>query len=362
MATMDLINWTLLEAQLLSSEPREPNNVDAIPSIEEFIALVKGDSFGSSSPKIPSTSTISSPDNVDITDIRPAIEAPLRDGAVVSPEPNALELPVSTPLESSDSAEELPAPAIDSTTSIQVIGVQLAVKAPVRQEAAVGAKPDAFGLPVAAKSEMSTVPQTKIEAVVLQELHASETSTMVDSSNEAGSVPEPNASELPAIAQTGRTYSETTNETSQAALPIPCVQLAVELLVHDEAAGAPKSNEFESPLPVQTVSSQSVSVSLPRLIACDTPRIATSTFAETPIETPRSTLLMAITKAGVHNTTPIDRDRAIALRWTLRDIKGRRWKLSSMNQDDLQTLRQLELVEMQNNVPVLTSAGLNAIA
>jgi hypothetical protein len=56
------------------------------------------------------------------------------------------------------------------------------------------------------------------------------------------------------------------------------------------------------------------------------------------------------------------RDRAIALRWVLRDIKGKRLKWSPVSQDDLQTLTQFGLVEMQNDVPVLTKTGVSAIA
>jgi len=352
MATMDLISWTLQKAQLLRSERHEPNNVDAIPSIDEFIALVKGDSFGLDCPKVPSAPTISNPADGNIVDFQPAIEAPLRDGSIALPEPNTFELPASTRLESSESAEELPAPVIDRSTSIQVTDVQLAVNAFVRDEAT--AKSDSFGLSIAIQTDTSTIPETQIEAVILRELHASDlpdtpqiaTSTMVETPNEACSVPEPDASESRAIAQTELTNSEITNGASQPTqlTAIACVQLTVEPPVHCEAAGAPKSDEFELPLPVQPVPSQ------------------IATFAETPNETPRPALLMAITKADVHNTTPINRDRAIALRWTLRDIKGNRWKLSPISQDDLQTLSQLELVEIHNDVPVLTRAGLNAIA
>jgi hypothetical protein len=52
-----------------------------------------------------------------------------------------------------------------------------------------------------------------------------------------------------------------------------------------------------------------------------------------------------------------DLERAIALRWTLRDIKARRFKLAPVSETDLQTLRELGLVELQDDVPVLTPAG-----
>jgi hypothetical protein len=56
-----------------------------------------------------------------------------------------------------------------------------------------------------------------------------------------------------------------------------------------------------------------------------------------------------------------DLERAIALRWTLRDIKGKRLKLSPVSESDLSTLTNLGLVEMRDNVPVLTQAGHDAL-
>ena len=54
--------------------------------------------------------------------------------------------------------------------------------------------------------------------------------------------------------------------------------------------------------------------------------------------------------------------KAIHLRWTLRDIKARRTKLSPINPDDLETLIEMGLVEMRNEVPVLTIEGEGAIS
>ena len=49
---------------------------------------------------------------------------------------------------------------------------------------------------------------------------------------------------------------------------------------------------------------------------------------------------------------------AIDLRWTLRDIAGRR---PSINKDHLVKLIELGLVAMRGDVPYLTTAGQNAI-
>jgi hypothetical protein len=51
-------------------------------------------------------------------------------------------------------------------------------------------------------------------------------------------------------------------------------------------------------------------------------------------------------------------DNAIRLRWALRDIKGKRLKLSPVNPNDLRTLIDMGYVEMNDDDPVVTSAGL----
>jgi hypothetical protein len=57
-----------------------------------------------------------------------------------------------------------------------------------------------------------------------------------------------------------------------------------------------------------------------------------------------------------------DLQEAIDLRWTLRDIKAKRWKLSPINPSHLEKLQAMGLVEIRNDDPVLTDAGLDAIA
>lgn len=56
-----------------------------------------------------------------------------------------------------------------------------------------------------------------------------------------------------------------------------------------------------------------------------------------------------------------DLERAIGLRWALRDILGNRLKLTPVSDDDLRTLIELGLVEMRDDVPVVTPAGLAAL-
>ena len=54
-------------------------------------------------------------------------------------------------------------------------------------------------------------------------------------------------------------------------------------------------------------------------------------------------------------------NNAIRLRWVLRDIKGNRLKLSPPHPNDLRILVDMGFVEIQNDVPVITSAGLREI-
>jgi hypothetical protein len=56
-----------------------------------------------------------------------------------------------------------------------------------------------------------------------------------------------------------------------------------------------------------------------------------------------------------------DLEKAIALRWALRDIVANRLKLAPLKQDDLQTLIELGFVEMRDDVPVVTQSGLAAL-
>jgi hypothetical protein len=50
-------------------------------------------------------------------------------------------------------------------------------------------------------------------------------------------------------------------------------------------------------------------------------------------------------------------DRAIALRWTLRDIQARRLKMSPVSDRDLRVLTDLGMIEVRDEGPVLTQAG-----
>ena len=66
---------------------------------------------------------------------------------------------------------------------------------------------------------------------------------------------------------------------------------------------------------------------------------------------------------GVENPfSKLDVQQAIDLRWTLRDIKAKRWKLSPIDPTHLEKLIAMGLVEMGNDDPVLTNSGQDAIS
>ena len=51
-------------------------------------------------------------------------------------------------------------------------------------------------------------------------------------------------------------------------------------------------------------------------------------------------------------------ERAIGLRWTLRDIQALRLKMSPVSNEDLRVLSELGLIEVRDDGPVLTESGI----
>ena len=54
-------------------------------------------------------------------------------------------------------------------------------------------------------------------------------------------------------------------------------------------------------------------------------------------------------------------EKAISLRWTLRDIQARRLKLSPVSDEDLKILTGLGLIEARDEGLVLTQAGIAVV-
>lgn len=57
----------------------------------------------------------------------------------------------------------------------------------------------------------------------------------------------------------------------------------------------------------------------------------------------------------------LDLERAVNLRWALRDILADRCRLLPIKDEDLRTLINLQLVEIRGDVPAVTEAGLAAL-
>jgi serine/threonine protein phosphatase 1 len=63
-----------------------------------------------------------------------------------------------------------------------------------------------------------------------------------------------------------------------------------------------------------------------------------------------------------HPFRDLDLGTRIALRWTLRDIEAKRWTITPVNPTHLETLMALNLVEIRDDDPVLTRAGLEVLS
>jgi hypothetical protein len=105
-----------------------------------------------------------------------------------------------------------------------------------------------------------------------------------------------------------------------------------------EAATKPKATSY-SPVPVS---------------------VAFSISADVRTEEPKAILATLVIEPDIHSTA-VDRDRMIALRWALRDIRSCRLKWSPVNQHDLGTLIEKGYIEMRGGTPVLTNDGNCAI-
>jgi hypothetical protein len=58
----------------------------------------------------------------------------------------------------------------------------------------------------------------------------------------------------------------------------------------------------------------------------------------------------------------LDLQETIDLRWTFQDIRAKRWQLSPINPFHLERLRSMNLIEMYDDEPALTKAGLDALS
>jgi len=57
----------------------------------------------------------------------------------------------------------------------------------------------------------------------------------------------------------------------------------------------------------------------------------------------------------------LELERAIALRWAMRDIIADRLRLTPVKDEDLRALIEMGFVEMRDDAPVVTQAGIAAL-
>ncbi|WOH48191.1 hypothetical protein [Bradyrhizobium sp. sBnM-33] len=93
----------------------------------------------------------------------------------------------------------------------------------------------------------------------------------------------------------------------------------------------------------------------------DDARVKLGSAVATAITEPEREHEPATTNQPLSPLAGIELDAAIRLRWALRDIKAKRTKLTPANPDDLKTLIEMGLVEMRDDVPVLTNEGHRAL-
>ena len=133
--------------------------------------------------------------------------------------------------------------------------------------------------------------------------------------------------------------------------------LAAEALQMISQVVDPPSHELDTENLTAPPTSQVVAEPNPNTISTqDAPLISPDILGDA-----KSLLLRAIIEPDIY-TAPVDRNRAIKLRWALRDIKSNRLKLLPVNQHDLQDLIDMGLVEMRDDAPVLTNAGAGVIS
>jgi len=83
---------------------------------------------------------------------------------------------------------------------------------------------------------------------------------------------------------------------------------------------------------------------------------------QTPVDAPADAGNLAIRAEQAKSLLAgLDLDTAIRLRWVMRDIRGKRTKMSPVSENDLAALIDLGLVEMREGIPKLTGLGVLAL-
>jgi hypothetical protein len=154
-------------------------------------------------------------------------------------------------------------------------------------------------------------------------------------------------------------------ETLDAALHIRDVEVAQPLQATDQLLTDERARSYEiettapsvrTAAPIEPEAAKALEASNRLMIN----PLAPSVSAEDRRIEPRSALEKAISEPDIY-TRRADRDRAIELRWILRDIRGNRLKWSPPREHDLKVLIEFDFVEIRDGVPQLTNAGVSAI-
>jgi hypothetical protein len=415
MPKLDLIDWVVRKAQRLSSEKRESNAADPIPSLDKFFTIARGGPLENAFEEEPSAETLIPSASMFQTRVGIAVEVPLVEEAAVWDEPHAANLAAVTPRSSSTSHqaqdEVASLPQFQGATQEPDSLVQLspastapitgvAVQAALIEEAAARVEPEAPDSPAVTQRSSSTSHQAQVENAALPQLQAAGQETEPAAQpgpastiritgvgvqaaliEEAAAWVEPVAAEPPVVMQRSSSTSHQAQD-EDAALPelqaaireaepfaraspfstIGITELSVQAGFIDEAA-AREPDAAELPIIAQSSSSttsetQDEAAALPELLPVA--QIDSPSLVHAKNDVPEPPLLRAIRNRDIHTRT-VDRNRAIALRWALRDIKARRFVWSPVREDDLQTLKQYGLIEVQNSVPVLTPAGASVV-
>jgi hypothetical protein len=381
MTEIDLVDWTIQEVQHLKTERREPGDVKDNLAVDNLLAVLEPEPMGRTAPEGPVApiagisptveEPVARPSSAIVADTKPVTgsDLPALDKllAVLEPElmgrtvpkgPVALiagisptvEEPVARP-SSAIVADTKPVtgsdlPALDKLLAVlepELMG-RTVPKGPVARIAGISPTVEE---PVARPSSAivaDTKPVTGSDLPALDKLLA-----VLEPELMGRTVPKGPVARIAGISPT---VEEPVARPSSAILadtkPVTGSDLLAVLEPEPMGRTVPKG-------PVARIAGISPTVEEP------VARPSSSISAETLTAEPKSALLMAIVEPDIY-TARADRDRAVALRWVLRDIKSNRLKWSPVDQDDLRILIEMGLVEMRNDATVLTDAGIRAIS
>src|ERR1035437_8463895 len=103
MTDIDLIDWTIQEAQHLKTERREPSDLDGRPSLEKLLTVLEREPVGPTNPEDPVAQIASAP-TIQMTTEEP-MARPSSEAVAAPKTDDVSDLPALAPAASSTSAE-----------------------------------------------------------------------------------------------------------------------------------------------------------------------------------------------------------------------------------------------------------------